>query len=102
MGTHDCSALVEVLLEVEVILAAPSIFPSSSQKIGVAELEVQPTGILHSLTVRFSVKCLEPILMIALSAIYFIKQQLSTMTNSPRVLWNFYIDDLITGSSTNS
>jgi hypothetical protein len=59
MGTHDCSALVEVLLEVEVILAAPSMFPSSSQKIGVAELEVQPTGILHSLTVRFSVKCLE-------------------------------------------
>jgi hypothetical protein len=34
MGTHDCSALVEVLLEVEVILAAPSMFPSSSQKIG--------------------------------------------------------------------
>ena len=68
------------------ILAAPSMFPFSSQKIAVAELEVQPTGILHSGTVRFSVKCLEPILMISLRAIYFIKQQLSTMTNSPRVL----------------
>lgn len=86
MNTNDCSALVAVLLEVEVILAASSMFPSSSQKIGVAELEVQPTGILHSLTVRFSVKCLEPILMIALNAIYFIKQQLSKMTNSSRVL----------------